>query len=76
MPKNIELESGFSEFYGSAATVICGAQNIKVSDDVLAKYTTFWGVTFCAPVPATEDGRVVGYARKLSGSRDVVINLF
>lgn len=65
--KKIELESGFVDFHGKGI-VFCGKSTKKVTLEHLLHHIDIFRIKFTESIPAVEDGKVVGHARKVIGS--------
>ena len=68
----IELETGFSEFHGKGI-IWCGKDTKKVSLENLLHHIDLFRIEFTDSVPAVEDGKVIGHARKVIGGKAWVV---
>ena len=70
--KTLEVESGFCNFHGKGI-VWCGKDVKKVSLENLLNHIDIFRIEFTDSIPALEDGKVIGHARKVvDGSAWVV----
>jgi hypothetical protein len=70
----IQVETGFQEYHGKGI-VWCGKDTKRVSLASLLRHIELHRIEFTESVPAVEDGKVIGHARKVIGSSAWVVYL-
>ena len=74
----ISLDEGFVAYHGAGNIVWADNEGTSrvVTREAIEKHMLFWGQRFISTHPAYEGEKCVGYARRVSGARGVVVFLF